>query len=71
MGCVEKFGYPHCYGALYYNDQCCCPPAEVKLTPKTRRLAELERRLEGALERIAELETAVLGESETEEELEH
>ncbi len=57
MGCVEKYGYPRCYGAFYDNAGCYCPAADTKIkTGLALRVADLETKVEALIERVEQLE---------------
>lgn len=39
MGCVERHGYPQCYGAIYRNAGCTCPlPPRSKVEHRVVKL---------------------------------
>lgn len=61
MGCVERHGYPKCYGAIYRNSGCTCPPSPRG--PLEGRMAALERKIEELSDRVIELEQAARGET--------
>lgn len=58
MGCVERQGYPECYGAICRNDGCTCPPEPRG--PDAARIVQLEARVEQLTANLIELTEALI-----------